>query len=478
VLFPTIDFAIFFGIVFVLNWLLAPFPKWWKPFIIVASYFFYAWWDWRFIFLLAASTAIAIVGGRLIHRSTGDGARRNWLIASIAGDLGLLVWFKYYVFVSYNFDNALHLIGVHHFALPLLQVTLPVGISFFTFMALSYLIDIYKQKLEPYPAIDVAVYLSFFPHLVAGPIVRGSDLLPQIDASEKRNPRRIDLPRAAYLIFAGLFKKVVLSSYVSSAIVDPVYNNPRSHSAPELILATYGYAVQIYCDFSGYTDIAIGCAMLLGFRFPQNFNAPYTARSLQDFWRRWHMTLSFWLRDYLYIPLGGSRGSRSVMYRNIMITMVLGGLWHGAGWTFIIWGTLHGVGQCVGHWRRERRVANGLPALREGRWAIAWQRFATFQYVCLGWVFFRAASFDQAMTVLGRIVTAWGQPAPLVRVWVIVAIIVGIGTQYIPPGFGRRAQLVFGRLGAVAQGAVLAAVLLLITTLGPAGVAPFIYFRF
>jgi D-alanyl-lipoteichoic acid acyltransferase DltB (MBOAT superfamily) len=218
--------------------------------------------------------------------------------------------------------------------------------------------------------------------------------------------------------------------------------------------------------------------MLLGFRFPQNFNAPYTARSLQDFWRRWHMTLSFWLRDYLYIPLGGSRGSRSVMYRNIMITMVLGGLWHGAGWTFIIWGTLHGVGQCVGHWRRERRVANGLPALREGRWAIAWQRFATFQYVCLGWVFFRAASFDQAMTVLGRIVTAWGQPAPLVRVWVIVAIIVGIGTQYIPPGFGRRAQLVFGRLGAVAQGAVLAAVLLLITTLGPAGVAPFIYFRF
>jgi D-alanyl-lipoteichoic acid acyltransferase DltB (MBOAT superfamily) len=478
VLFPTIDFAIFFGIVFVLNWLLAPFPKWWKPFIIVASYFFYAWWDWRFIFLLAASTAIAIVGGRLIHRSTGDGARRNWLIASIAGDLGLLVWFKYYVFVSYNFDNALHLIGVHHFALPLLQVTLPVGISFFTFMALSYLIDIYKQKLEPYPAIDVAVYLSFFPHLVAGPIVRGSDLLPQIDASEKRNPRRIDLPRAAYLIFAGLFKKVVLSSYVSSAIVDPVYNNPRSHSAPELILATYGYAVQIYCDFSGYTDIAIGCALLLGFRFPENFNAPYTARSLQDFWRRWHMTLSLWLRDYLYIPLGGNHGSRAKMYRNIMITMVLGGLWHGAAWTFVAWGALHGLGQCVGHFRRAKRVTLGLSPQREGRWWVAWERFATFQLVCVGWVFFRATSFANAFAVFGRLFTGWARPSPLVNFAVLLTLIVGIGSQYVPKELPLRAQEVFSRLSVLAQGAVLAAVLLVITTLGPPGVAPFIYFRF
>ena len=228
--------------------------------------------------------------------------------------------------------------------IPLLQVTLPVGISFFTFMGLSYVIDIYRGSLEPSPWLDVAVFVAFFPHLVAGPIVRGSDLLPQIRRAHRRDPRRIALPRAAYLIFAGLFKKVVLSSYISSQIVDPVFANPHTHSSLEVLLAIYGYAVQIYCDFSGYTDIAIGCALLLGFRFPENFNAPYTARSLQDFWRRWHMTLSMWLRDYLYIPLGGNQGSRRTMYRNIMITMVLGGLWHGAAWTFVAWGALHGIG--------------------------------------------------------------------------------------------------------------------------------------
>ena len=195
---------------------------------------------------------------------------------------------------------------------------------------------------------------------MAGPIVRGADLLPQIARAHRRDPRQLDLTRAAYLIFGGLFKKVVISSYVSSAIVNPVFGSPTLHSAPEILLACYGYAVQIYCDFSGYTDIAIGCAMLLGFRFPQNFNAPYSATSLQDFWRRWHITLSMWLRDYLYIPLGGNRGSKSSMYRNIMITMLLGGLWHGAGWTFVIWGAIHGVGQCTGHFRRERQVTQGI----------------------------------------------------------------------------------------------------------------------
>ncbi|HEV2361424.1 MAG TPA: MBOAT family O-acyltransferase, partial [Acidimicrobiales bacterium] len=318
-LFPTIDFAIFFGIVFILNWLLAPHPRLWKPFIIAASYFFYAWWDVRFTLLLAASTGITIVGSRLMWRATEPKARKAWLIATIVGDLGLLGWFKYYGFLSFNVDNLARHIGAHGLVLPLLQVTLPVGISFFTFMALSYVIDLYHGKIKPASPVDVAVFLSFFPHLVAGPIVRGSELLPQIRSSGERNPRRIDLPRAAYLIFAGLFKKVVLSSYVSAAIADPVFNNPRSHSAPEILVAIYAYAVQIYCDFSGYTDIAIGCALLLGFKFPQNFDAPYTARNLQDFWRRWHMTLSFWLRDYLYIPLGGSRSGRSLMYRNIMI---------------------------------------------------------------------------------------------------------------------------------------------------------------
>ncbi len=477
-LFPTTDFAIFFGIVFIGNWLIAPFPRPWKIFTLVASYVFYAWWDWRFIFLLAVTTVFTILGGQLVHRSTTDPARRGWLIATFVAELGLLGWFKYATFFTVTVDNMLHRLGFHGTPLPIVQVAEPVGISFFTFMGLSYVFDIYRRQLVTSPALDVAVFLSFFPHLVAGPIVRSSDLLPQIARARQRDPRYIDLPQAAYLIFGGLFKKVVISSYVSSAIVDPVFNNPSLHSAPEILFAIYGYAVQIYCDFSGYTDIAIGCALLLGFHFPQNFNKPYTARSLQDFWRRWHMTLSSWLRDYVYVPLGGNRGSRGTMYRNIMITMLLGGLWHGAAWTFVAWGGLHGLGQCVGHWKRSRRVARGLPPQPEATPAIWWQQFATFQLVCLGWVFFRADTFPNAFTLIGRLFSTWGEPAPLVR-WPVVLTIVGsLSLQYMPSGLGARIEEGFAAFGTVAKGAVLGVSLLVITTLGPAGVAPFIYFRF
>ncbi len=477
-LFPTIDFAIFFGIVFVVNWLSAPHPRVWKPLILVASYVFYAWWDWRFIFLLAASSCITAGGARLVRRATTKAGRDLALGVTVALELGLLGWFKYASFVALSVDNALHHLGIHGAPLPLLQVTLPVGISFFTFMGLSYVIDVHRNKLDPAPFLDVCVYVAFFPHLVAGPIVRGSELLPQIARSGRRDPRRIDLPKAAYLIFAGLFKKVVISSYVSAAIVDPVFGHPALHSAPEILFAVYGYAVQIYCDFSGYTDIAIGCALLLGFTFPQNFDAPYTARSLQDFWRRWHMTLSFWLRDYLYIPLGGSRGSAAQMYRNLFLTMLLGGLWHGAAWTFVAWGALHGIGQSAGHYRRARREARGLPAQAEGRLAVAWQRFATFHVVCFGWIFFRAGTFSDAFTLIGRLFSAWGQASPLVRLPVVLAIFGALALQYLPGRLAGELQGGFARLGTVAKGVALAGALLIITSLGPPGVAPFIYYRF
>jgi D-alanyl-lipoteichoic acid acyltransferase DltB (MBOAT superfamily) len=475
-LFPTIDFAIFFGIVFVFNWLLVPFERAWKVFMILASYVFYGWWDWRFVFLLTANTALTIAGARLVSRPARERPRRFVLAGTLAGELGLLGWFKYYGFLSVNVDNALHALGARQL-FPLLQVTLPVGISFFTFMGLSYVIDVYRRDIEPAPWLDVAVFQAFFPHLVAGPIVRGSELLPQVAGGRGRDVRRVDLSRAAYLIFGGLFKKVVLSSYLSSAIADPVFANPSRHSGPEILLATYAYAVQIYCDFSGYTDIAIGVAMLLGFRFPQNFDAPYTATSLQDFWRRWHMTLSNWLRDYLYVPLGGNRGSRPALYRNIVITMVLGGLWHGAAWTFVAWGAFHGVGQSIGHFRRDRRASKGVPPRANGRLAVAWQRFATFQLVCLGWVFFRAQSLSAAMTMLRRLLTTWG-PSPLLRWQVVAVVALGIALQYVPPRFPSAALETFSRLSNLAQGAVLGLALLTITTLGPAGVAPFIYYRF
>ncbi len=473
-LFPTIDFAIFFVVVFLGHWLLNPHPRPWKVFMIVASYVFYGWWDWRFVFLLAAATAIAQAGARAVERAPNPRRRRLLLAATVVGLLGLLVWFKYYGFLSLNLDNALHAIGLGP-PLPLVQVALPIGISFFTFMAISYVVDVSQGELPTASWLDIAVYLSFFPHLVSGPVVRGRELLPQVRA--RRDPRRIDYARAGYLIFGGLFKKVVVSSFLASAIVDPVFGTPGQHTSIEILVAIYAYAVQIYADFSGYTDIAIGVALLLGFRFPENFNAPYAARSIQDFWRRWHMTLSRWLRDYLYVPLGGSRGPRWKTYRNIMITMVLGGLWHGASWTFVLWGAYHGVCLAVGRLRRQRRSARGLPPLEDRPGAVILQRVITFHLVCLGWVLFRADSVSTALALLGRLVTSLG-PAPSVTPLLLAVIAGVIAAQYLSRDLSASLQDRFSRLGPAVQGAALAGGLYLITSLGPQGVAPFIYFRF
>jgi D-alanyl-lipoteichoic acid acyltransferase DltB (MBOAT superfamily) len=474
VLFPTIDFAIFFAVVYTVQWLLNPYAGPWKAFMVLASYVFYAWWDWRFIFLLAASTAIAYAGGRLVHPATGTW-RRVVLWSSLGLLLGLLAWFKYFGFIAVNVDNVTHAIGLGR-PIPLLNVTLPVGISFFTFMAISYVVDIYRGVLRPARGIDVTVYLSFFPHLIAGPIVRGTELLPQI--RKMRDPSNVHYVEAFWLISAGLAKKVVLSSYLSTYVVDPVFANPGQHSAPEVLFAIWGYAGQIYADFSGYTDIAIGLAMLMGFRFPVNFRRPYTAIDLQDFWRRWHITLSFWLRDYLYIPLGGNRGTEWRISVNILVTMLLGGLWHGASWTFIFWGLYHGIGQVVGRRRRQARVAAGLPAVPETRGRIAWARFVTFQLVCLGWLFFRADTLGNAWDMLTRLVTGWGLPSPMVTPLAALAIAAGIVSQYLPDNWLNRGLAFFADRRPVLQGGILGLVLLAITTLGPAGVAPFIYFRF
>jgi alginate O-acetyltransferase complex protein AlgI len=474
-LFPTIDFAVFFAVVFLAHWLLNPFPVRWKVFMTAASYVFYAWWNWHLVWLLAASTLISQAGAVAVARSTGPRSRRAALVASVGAQLCLLGWFKYYGFFAVSLANAFSAIHLPA-PLPLLQVTLPVGISFFTFMGISYVIDVYRGDITPAPWLDYVVYQSFFPHLVAGPIVRGRELLPQI--MTKRDPRRVDFSRAAYLIWGGLFKKVVISSFLANAIVDPVFGDPGHHTSLEILFAVYGYAVQIYADFSGYTDIAIGVALLLGFQLPQNFNAPYAAVSLQDFWRRWHMTLSRWLRDYLYVPLGGSRGSRLATYRNLMITMALGGLWHGAAWTFVVWGALHGIGLSAERFRREQIAARGGdPAALPAGLSLAAARLATFHVVCLGWLFFRADSIATVGTMLARLFTAFG-PAPAVTPLVLLAVAVGIGTQYLPRDLPGRVQMAFSRAAPIAQGVALGVMLFVITTLGPQGVAPFIYFRF
>jgi alginate O-acetyltransferase complex protein AlgI len=469
-LFPTIDFAVFFTVVLVLSWFVPAFSTSWKLLILVASYVFYGWWDPRFCLLLAGTTVLNQLAARLVARS--QGRRRFAVVAgAITVDLAVLGYFKYAGFFASSLVNALGSLGMNP-PVPLIQVALPVGISFFTFQAISYVVDVHRRVIQPGKALDVAVFLAFFPHVVAGPIVRATEFLPQLRPN--RWARRIDATQALWLIVGGLFKKVVLASYLATNIVDPVFAVPSAHSSPEVLVAIYAYAVQIWADFSGYTDIAIGVALLLGIRFPQNFNAPYTAASFQDFWRRWHMTLSRWLRDYLYIPLGGNRGSRGAVARNLMITMLLGGLWHGAAWTFVVWGGLHGTYLVVERFGRSWLQRHGLGAMPMS-WL--WSRLIVFNLVCLAWVFFRADSMTTAFTLLDRLVTAPG-PAPLVTSTVLLAIGAGIGVQYVPRDIGARVVAYVSRLGPALQGAGVAAALGIIGALGPQGVAPFIYYRF
>jgi alginate O-acetyltransferase complex protein AlgI len=497
VVFPTIEFAAFFVVVLTVSWLLMPHPRLWKPFIIAASYFFYGYADLRFTLLLASVTIV----NQAAAMALGRWRDKRILIAAVAADLGLLAWFKYYGFFSLAVDHALR--DVHFgMPLPLLQVVLPVGISFYTFQAISYVVDVWRGTIKPVKPIDFAVYQSFFPHLVAGPIVRASEFVPQL--ATPRDPRKVDATRAFFLIGGGLIKKVVIADLLATRLVDPVFNSPGQHSAGETLVAIYGYAVQIYCDFSAYTEMAIGLALLLGFTFPDNFNRPYTATSLQDFWRRWHMTLSRWLRDYLYISLGGNRKGVRKTYRNLALTMILGGLWHGAAWTFVLWGSIHGGGLALERWWGDRRKAKDVVALPPGptdggvggggstvltatrvtpapaahRLPAFVRGLITFHVVVFAWVFFRASDIGSAFEVLGRLFSGGG-PSPLVTPTVLLAIFAGIAVQFVPQGFWPAVQVRFATLSLFTQAALLAGLLILCNAIvGEQGVAPFIYFRF
>jgi D-alanyl-lipoteichoic acid acyltransferase DltB (MBOAT superfamily) len=508
VLFPTVSFAVFFAIVLTVSWLLMPHRTPWRLFITAASWFFYGCAGWGFLPLLIVSTIVNHFMAFQIDRSEGE-ARRWWCIAAVAANLSALGWFKYVAFLSTSGTSLLDYtgLGIH---LPLPKVLLPAGISFFTFQAISYVVDVKRRKLHPVGLLDFAVYLSFFPHLLAGPIVRASEFLPQI--RRPIDPRNVDAGVALWLIARGLFKKVVIASYLATNAVDPLFGVPARHSGLEALFGVYAYAIQIYADFSGYTDIAIGLALLLGVRFPQNFNSPYRSLSLQDFWRRWHMTLSRFLRDYLYIPLGGNRRGVHRTYVNLMVTMLLGGLWHGASWTFVVWGGLHGAGLVFERVRARRRspavlasvaspgtaslVPSG-PDMVDGadlqlaapdepapfggapRWANArrigaWA--ATFNFVCLCWIFFRATSFANAMDVLRQIFSIG--PHVALNGMVVLIVLTALAVQWFPARYSRRLQQAFSTWSIYAQALALAGVLVVIDAFGPAGVAPFIYYRF
>jgi D-alanyl-lipoteichoic acid acyltransferase DltB (MBOAT superfamily) len=479
VLFPTVAFAVFFVVAFTVSWLLRPTYRAWLVVMTGLSLVFYGWTDARFVWLLVSSIVVNWALGAAVDRSLTPERERtatsvNLVRAAVVVNLGFLAYFKYYGFFVDSFADATDALGlgIHP---PVLQIALPIGISFFTFHALSYVIDIGRGQLRPMRLDELALYMSFFPHLVAGPIVRASEFQPQLHAPS--DPRRIPSGEALRLIAFGLFKKVVVSSYLATELVDPVFGAPAAHGPLELIVGVYGYAIQIYADFSGYTDIAIGCALLLGIRFPQNFDAPYRALSLQDFWRRWHMTLSRWLRDYLYIPLGGSRGTVRRTYINLALTMVIGGLWHGAALTFVVWGAIHGGFLALERLVRERWRAQHAEPVLPPELTVALQWLLTFHVVCLGWIFFRSDSLGTAFDVLAGIVSGTG-PAPLVTPLVLLVIGLALASQFVPPTAVHGAQTRFSMVGPGLQVLALAGALTAIDVLGPDGVAPFIYFQF
>jgi alginate O-acetyltransferase complex protein AlgI len=465
VVFPSYEFAFFFPVVLALSWALMPHPRVWKPFVLASSYVFYAAASPRYALLLAGVTLANQAGALLVDRSEDEKHRRLIMAATVAVDLGVLGLFKYYGFFAGEIGSFLDSLGLG-MPLPLLTLALPIGLSFITFQAISYVVDVKRGLLRPASTLDFGLYLSFFPHVVAGPIVRAREFIPQL--ASPRDPRDVAVGAGVVLIALGLIKKVALADYLAREIVDPVFGVPEAYAAPDVALAAYAYAAQIYCDFSGYTDIAIGVALLMGFVFPQNFNNPYRALSFRDFWRRWHMTLSRFLRDFLYIPLGGNRHGKLQTYRNLMITMVLGGLWHGAAWGFILWGTLHGVALVVEHVLRDR----GVP--RPPAW-LAW--LIVFNVVVFGWILFRAESLELAATFIGQLFVPG--PATLWSVVSVGAVLVVIGFQLLPPDPRERLSVRLAGLPAPALGLALAIVVAIVGATVPSqGVPPFIYFQF
>jgi D-alanyl-lipoteichoic acid acyltransferase DltB (MBOAT superfamily) len=462
--FPSVSFAVFFPAVLLVSWLLMPMPRVWKPFILAASYVFYAAASPRFCLLLAGVTLINQLGAWAVERSGGGRRARLAMTATVAADLGVLAYFKYYGFFVADADRLLDGLGLGT-PLPLLNVALPVGLSFFTFQAISYVVDVHRGLCVRAPTQDLAIYLAFFPHLVAGPIVRAREFLPQL--ARPRDPRKVAVGAGVALICFGLVKKVVIADFLARSAVDPVFAVPEAYGAADAWTAVVGYAVQIYCDFSGYTDIAIGLALLMGFVFPQNFDAPYRSASPQEFWRRWHMTLSRYLRDFIYIPLGGNRHGRARQIRNLMITMVLGGLWHGAAWGFVLWGALHGAALSIQHLAKGR-----VPALPR---AVAWAM--TMLFVFLAWIPFRASHLPDAWAFAQRLVAPG--PVTVLTPGIALAIVAVLAVQLLPPTIVATATDRISAARPVVLGAGMAATVMVVAAAVPGGaVPPFIYFQF
>ncbi|HEX3314330.1 MAG TPA: MBOAT family O-acyltransferase [Gemmataceae bacterium] len=473
-LFCSQTYLFFFAIVFILYWSL-PWSRARIGLLLLASFTFYASWNRWLACLVFVCTSADYFVGRGLDACRSQRLRRLLLCTSLAMNLGLLCWFKYVNFFLGSLEESLRLVGVSA-SFPLLSVLLPVGISFYTFEAISYIVDIYRRRMPAERRLDhFLLFITFFPHLVAGPIVRARDFLPQV-----RRPKRFQWTRAqigVQLFLLGMFKKLVIADRLA-LVVDPVFAQPGSFSGLAVWIAVVAYAVQIYCDFSGYTDMALGSAHLLGYKLALNFNLPYTATNVAEFWHRWHISLSTWLRDYLFIPLGGSRGTAWHTARNLLITMTLGGLWHGAKWTFVLWGLVHGL-LLIGH-RVFREACVRWPAVDgalRSSVGTGLRVGATFLTVTLCWVLFRATSLAAALAIYGRLFhLGAGSPLPMALVAVLPLPIGLLLAGYA----ARRIDLsrLFRRLPAPALGWAYGLWLTSTLLLVPGSEKLFVYFQF
>lgn len=477
-LFNSISFAIFLPIVFIFYWFVAGKSLKFQNFLLlVASYFFYSCWDWRFLFLLIFSTSLDYYTGLKIAQSSEKSSRMIWLWISILVNLGFLGVFKYYNFFVDSFAEALAHLGLHVEPWTL-NVILPVGISFYTFHGLSYVIDIYNNKIPPEKNFtDYAVFVSFFPLLVAGPIERATHLLPQVKVKRVFDYRKA--VGGVWQILWGLLKKVVIADNCATA-VNVIFDNYESQSAAHLVLGAILFAFQIYSDFSGYSDIAIGTAKLFGFDLLINFRLPYFSRDIAEFWRRWHISLSTWFRDYLYIPLGGSKNGKLNAVRNTFITFIVSGFWHGANWTFIIWGALNALYFLPLLLLNKNRIntdtvaqEHAVPTFRE-----LFQMLFTFLLTCIAWVFFRSESVTASVDYLKRLITIQQGEFNL-NAFIIYSVLLTLFTiaEWVTRRYNSFSDYLMTRTVLV-QRIVVGLIVVIIILLGNFGENEFIYFQF
>ncbi len=475
--FATFEFLWFFLGVLTVAWLLRPHVTGRKVFLLAASYAFYAGWDMRLALLLGGKTLVDWWLGERIADAPTPATRGRWLALSMVSNLAVLGWYKYYGFFRDNVEAFANLLGTSS-SLPVLEVILPIGISYVTFQSMAYTIDLYRgYGVKAASLLDFALFMAFFPQVLIGPICRSRDLLPQLEAPAPKGVP--DLSEAVGRIASGLFKKVVLASWLNTHLTEGAFNAPEGYSSLELLFAAYAYSIEIYCDFSGYTDLAIGIGLLLGVRLPDNFDQPYRATSISEFWRRWHMTFSNWLRDYVFLPCGGSRVGYVGTYRNLMIVMLVTGIWHGAAWKYVIWGAVHGVAliayKMVQDWRKAHGINPKTLTFSPGYRLLGW--FYTFHLVVLARIFFRSTDLEVGLTYYGKLLE--GSVAGQGVEWLLFPIMaLGLSLHFVGGPLRRAFERLHESAHPLMKPAIWLAVAYGVLVLQPADVAPYIYFAF